>query len=57
MDMDRRRISRVKIQRLQQLLHHPGAPHGTAGGSGASAHTNAEQHHMATHTAKEPRAK
>ncbi|HKV47552.1 MAG TPA: hemolysin family protein [Candidatus Acidoferrales bacterium] len=54
MDMDRRRISRVKIQRLQQLLPHTGAPHGAAGGG---AHANAEQHHMVSPTAKEPRAK
>lgn len=57
MEMDRRRISRVKIQRLQQLLSHPGAPHASAGGSGTSAHAIAEQHHMVSPTAKEPRAK
>ncbi|MGH9573373.1 MAG: hemolysin family protein [Candidatus Acidiferrales bacterium] len=55
MEMDRRRISRVKIQRLQQLLPHAGAPH--TGASGTTAHANAEQHHMVSPAAKEPRAK
>jgi CBS domain containing-hemolysin-like protein len=57
MDMDRRRISRVKIQRLQHLLPHPSTPHAAGGGNATAAHPNAEQHHVASHTAKEPRAK
>jgi putative hemolysin len=61
MEMDRRRISRVKIQRLQQVLPHPASPHAAASvvaNANANANANAEQHQMASqHSAKEHGAK
>ncbi|HKQ88052.1 MAG TPA: hemolysin family protein [Candidatus Acidoferrales bacterium] len=58
MEMDRRRISRVKIQRLQHVLPHPGTPHADAGSHAPDAKTGAEHHQMASHhAAKEQRAK